>query len=188
MDEGSMRVTVGMDVGDKYSELCVLDASGEVVEQTRIRTSPQGMRRYFGRERGWRVAVQGASEERLDALDAHLWTYKDDGFLPHGTWREPDAAEQPVLNVGSPAPEASVTSANVPQVCSKLPSGARCWIRLLSVSATYSEPSAATARARGAWNCPGSLPTWPMLASAVRTASPPSYGSATTASVTGAAA
>jgi DNA polymerase-3 subunit chi len=48
-------------------------------------------------ERGWRVVVQGASEERIDALDAHLWTYRDDGFLPHGTWREPEAAAQPVL-------------------------------------------------------------------------------------------
>ena len=48
-------------------------------------------------ERGWRVAVQGASEERIEALDAHLWTYRDDSFLPHGTWREPEAAAQPVL-------------------------------------------------------------------------------------------
>ncbi len=48
-------------------------------------------------ERGWRVVVQGASEERIEALDAHLWTYRDDGFLPHGTWREPEAAQQPVL-------------------------------------------------------------------------------------------
>lgn len=48
-------------------------------------------------ERGWKVVVQGASEERIDALDAYLWTYRDDGFLPHGTWREPDAASQPVL-------------------------------------------------------------------------------------------
>ena len=48
-------------------------------------------------ERGWRVVVQGASEERIEALDSHLWTYRDDGFLPHGTWREPEAAEQPVL-------------------------------------------------------------------------------------------
>ena len=48
-------------------------------------------------ERGWKVAVQGSSEERIDALDAHLWTYRDDGFLPHGTWREPEAAQQPVL-------------------------------------------------------------------------------------------
>jgi len=48
-------------------------------------------------ERGWRVVVQGASEERIEALDAHLWTYRDDGFLPHGTWREAEAAMQPVL-------------------------------------------------------------------------------------------
>jgi DNA polymerase-3 subunit chi len=48
-------------------------------------------------ERGWRVVVQAASDERIEALDAHLWTYRDDGFLPHGTWRESEAAAQPVL-------------------------------------------------------------------------------------------
>jgi DNA polymerase-3 subunit chi len=48
-------------------------------------------------ERGWRVVVQAASEERVDALDSHLWTYRDDSFLPHGVWREPDAREQPIL-------------------------------------------------------------------------------------------
>ena len=48
-------------------------------------------------QRGWKVVVQGASEERIEALDAHLWTYRDDGFLPHGTWREQDAALQPIL-------------------------------------------------------------------------------------------
>jgi len=56
-------------------------------------------------ERGWRVVVQAASEERIEALDAHLWTYRDDSFLPHGTWREQQAAEQPVLltvNEGNP--------------------------------------------------------------------------------------
>jgi DNA polymerase-3 subunit chi len=56
-------------------------------------------------ERGWKVVVQGSTEERVEALDAHLWTYRDDGFLPHGTWREPEAAQQPVLltpNEGNP--------------------------------------------------------------------------------------
>jgi DNA polymerase III subunit chi len=48
-------------------------------------------------ERGWRVVVQGATEERIEALDAHLWTWRDDSFLPHGTWREAEAAEQPIL-------------------------------------------------------------------------------------------
>jgi DNA polymerase III subunit chi len=52
-------------------------------------------------ERGWRVVVQASSEERVDALDAHLWTFRDDSFLPHGTFREPTAAEQPVLLTAS---------------------------------------------------------------------------------------
>ena len=47
--------------------------------------------------RGWRAAVQAASDDRVDSLDAHLWTYRDDGFLPHGTDRENTAAVQPVL-------------------------------------------------------------------------------------------
>ena len=48
-------------------------------------------------ERGWRVVVQTGSEERRDALDAHLWTYRDAAFLPHGcdTARHPD--RQPVV-------------------------------------------------------------------------------------------
>ncbi len=48
-------------------------------------------------ERGWRVVVQGSSDERVEALDAHLWTFRDESFLPHGTYREGSAAEQPVL-------------------------------------------------------------------------------------------
>jgi DNA polymerase-3 subunit chi len=47
--------------------------------------------------RGWRVTVQASSDERMEALDAHLWTYRDDAFLPHGTDRAADAASQPVL-------------------------------------------------------------------------------------------
>lgn len=47
--------------------------------------------------RGWRAAVQAASDDRVDSLDAHLWTYRDDGFLPHGTDRENTVALQPVL-------------------------------------------------------------------------------------------
>lgn len=50
-------------------------------------------------ERGWRVAVQTGSEERAEALDAHLWTYRDDSFLPHGTWRDSDVSDQPVVLV-----------------------------------------------------------------------------------------
>jgi DNA polymerase III subunit chi len=52
-------------------------------------------------ERGWRVVVQASSDERVDALDAHLWTWRDDAFLPHGTARDPEAAEQPIVLTAS---------------------------------------------------------------------------------------
>jgi DNA polymerase-3 subunit chi len=47
-------------------------------------------------ERGWRAVVQAGSEERVEALDQHLWTYTDESFLPHGTVRGGDAPQQPV--------------------------------------------------------------------------------------------
>ncbi|MGB3865662.1 MAG: DNA polymerase III subunit chi [Xanthobacteraceae bacterium] len=48
-------------------------------------------------ERGWRAVVETASEERAEALDAHLWTYREDSFLPHTVWRTADAHEQPIV-------------------------------------------------------------------------------------------
>ena len=48
-------------------------------------------------ERDWRAVVQATSEERLQALDDGLWTYADESFLPHGTDRDPDAREHPVV-------------------------------------------------------------------------------------------
>ncbi len=49
------------------------------------------------RERGWKALVRVGSDERAAALDAHLWTYKEEGFLPHGLDRDPHPAEQPIL-------------------------------------------------------------------------------------------
>jgi DNA polymerase III subunit chi len=48
-------------------------------------------------ERGWRVVVQASSDERVEALDAHLWTWRDDAFLPHGTSRDLEVAAQPIV-------------------------------------------------------------------------------------------
>ena len=47
-------------------------------------------------ERGWRTVVQAGSVERRDALDAQLWTYADDAFLPHGTAQDGPGERQPV--------------------------------------------------------------------------------------------
>ncbi len=48
-------------------------------------------------KRGWKVVLQTGTEERRDALDAHLWTYRDDSFLAHATDREPHQPDQPIL-------------------------------------------------------------------------------------------
>ncbi|NOT71121.1 MAG: DNA polymerase III subunit chi [Hyphomicrobium sp.] len=56
-------------------------------------------------ERGWRAVIQLGSEERLEALDASLWTYSEDSFLPHGTARTGHSSEQPVyLTTGDDTP------------------------------------------------------------------------------------
>ncbi len=48
-------------------------------------------------ERGWKVVVQTNDDARRDMLDAHLWTFRDESFLPHGTDAAPMAEAQPVL-------------------------------------------------------------------------------------------
>jgi len=47
-------------------------------------------------ERDWKVVVQTGTEERCNALDAHLWTFADDSFLPHGTKADGHAEHQPI--------------------------------------------------------------------------------------------
>lgn len=48
-------------------------------------------------ERNWRAVVQVGSQERLDALDLALWTYRDDSFLAHGTAKDGHPEWQPIL-------------------------------------------------------------------------------------------
>jgi DNA polymerase III subunit chi len=98
-------------------------------------------------ERGWRVIVQGSSEERIEALDAHLWTYRDDGFLPHGTWREPEAQAQPVLltvNDGNP------NGSNVRFLIegAAVPADAEAYERIVLLFDGEDEEAVAAARAR----------------------------------------
>ncbi|MBB6306635.1 DNA polymerase III subunit chi [Xanthobacter tagetidis] len=54
-------------------------------------------------ERSWRCVVECGSAERRDALDAHLWTYSEASFLPHGTDAQPQPERQPVLIATSDA-------------------------------------------------------------------------------------
>ncbi len=48
-------------------------------------------------QRGWRALVRVGSPERMDALDASLWTFRDDSFLPHAKADATNPERQPVI-------------------------------------------------------------------------------------------
>jgi transposase len=57
-------MTVGIDLGDKYSYLCLLDTeSGEVIEEGRLRTTPEALRRRFSSEQQppMRIAIEAGT-------------------------------------------------------------------------------------------------------------------------------
>lgn len=46
------KITIGVDVGDRKSVTCEIDAAGEVVKRERVATAALAIERYFaGRER-----------------------------------------------------------------------------------------------------------------------------------------
>ena len=56
------QMTAGLDLGDKYSYLCLIDSqSGEVIEEGRLRTSPEAFRRRFASERPMRIAIEAGT-------------------------------------------------------------------------------------------------------------------------------
>ncbi|MEQ9569260.1 MAG: IS110 family transposase [Longimicrobiales bacterium] len=50
--------TIGLDVSDRTSHLCVLDGAGEVVEETRVPTTSAGLSAGFGRRPPTRVVLE----------------------------------------------------------------------------------------------------------------------------------
>ena len=51
-------LTIGIDLGDRKSHVCVLDADGEVVEESRIATTPKALRARFESLAPTRIALE----------------------------------------------------------------------------------------------------------------------------------
>ena len=57
--KGATKMTAGVDLGDKYSYLFVLDNDGgEVVEEGRLRTTPDDLRRRFDSAERMKIAIE----------------------------------------------------------------------------------------------------------------------------------
>jgi DNA polymerase-3 subunit chi len=48
------------------------------------------------RAQGYRIVVRAASSERIEHLNAVLWTYDEASFLAHGSARDGNPASQPI--------------------------------------------------------------------------------------------
>ena len=56
------QMTAGLDLGDRYSYLCLIDhQSGEVIEEGRLRTSPEAFKRRFVSEQPMRIAIEAGT-------------------------------------------------------------------------------------------------------------------------------
>jgi transposase len=56
-------MTAGLDIGDKYSYLCLIDSEdGHMIEEGRLRTTPEAIRRRFASERPpMRIAIEAGT-------------------------------------------------------------------------------------------------------------------------------
>ncbi len=45
------RMTVGIDLGDRFSRYCIVHADGEVMEEGRIATTAAALQRHFAGDR-----------------------------------------------------------------------------------------------------------------------------------------
>lgn len=62
--------------------------------QTLEQALPQILEKVL--DRGWRAVVVAGSEERVEMLNQHLWTYQSASFLPHGSAKDGFAEDQPI--------------------------------------------------------------------------------------------
>ena len=54
----SARITVGIDLGDRYSEFCLVDPDGAVVDDGRLRTTQAALRLYFAEREPMQVVIE----------------------------------------------------------------------------------------------------------------------------------
>jgi transposase len=58
------KITIGIDLGDRFSHCCVLDPNGEVLTEGRVRSTPEAMARHFQDLPPCRIAVEVGGHSR----------------------------------------------------------------------------------------------------------------------------
>jgi DNA polymerase-3 subunit chi len=72
------------------TEICFYHLTRKTLEQA----LPELLEKTL--ERGLKAVVMTGSTERAEALTQYLWTYRTDGFLPHGNTKDGHGEMQPI--------------------------------------------------------------------------------------------
>jgi len=73
------KLTIGMDLGDRFTYYCVLDEEGEVLVEQKLPTTQPGMKQVFGRIPCSRVALETGAHSPW--VSRHLGPFGQDSDL-----------------------------------------------------------------------------------------------------------
>ena len=57
----SAKTTIGVDLGDRWSRYCVLDQSGCIIEEDRVRTTAEALEQRFGKAPATRMVLEAGT-------------------------------------------------------------------------------------------------------------------------------
>ncbi len=60
----STTMTIGCDLGDRYSPICAIDGSGDIIERTRVRSTPRGFTKLFEHRDRARIVIEVGAHSR----------------------------------------------------------------------------------------------------------------------------
>ncbi len=95
--------SIGIDLGDRFSELCVLDGEGALVSQARLRTTRAALQEYFSAQAPARVALETGTHSawvsRIAAVCGHEVTVANAREVRkiHQSNRKNDRADAEIL-------------------------------------------------------------------------------------------
>jgi len=96
-------------------------------------------------ERGGRAVISSGEESRLTHLDSHLWTFRDDSFLPHGRMDAAQLEDHPIVLADTPT---NPNSASMLFCLDGMdPGDVTAWDRVVVMFEASDETSLARARA-----------------------------------------
>jgi transposase len=75
-DATAGQITIGIDLGDRFSHCCVLGPDGTVLTEGRVVSTPEGMARHFQQLPPTRVAFEVGSHSRWVSELLRSWGYE----------------------------------------------------------------------------------------------------------------